>query len=95
MRRDAFTVTFHATCVPNRDARSFALLILRWWKPDVDAIQRGILEQRWTENLRQMFTQCWKDGTNMQVRVSMKGADPALSIQRLYRPESPVIGKPT
>lgn len=92
MNRESFTVTFHADNIPNRDARNFALHVLGWWKPNVGAVERAILEQRWTETLRAMFHQCWRDRTDMDVRVYMKGADPALEIKRVY-PTTKLISK--
>ncbi len=87
MKRRSFTVIFHHTCEPNRDARNFALDVMRWWRPDVDAVQRAILEQRWTESIRPLMAQCWKTGTDMEIHVSMHGADPSLRIVRVFKPD--------
>ncbi len=90
MKRRSFTVIFHHHCNPNRDARSFALDVMKWWSPDVDAIHRAILEQRWTESIRPIFLQAWRDGVDIELHVSMHGSDPSLRIVRVFKPDHPV-----
>ncbi len=87
MRRESFTVIFHSHCNVDRDSIAIARHILEWWKPDVSTIERTIMMQRWVESLRPMFRQCQRDGTDMEIYVSMHGADPSLRIVRVFKPD--------
>lgn len=87
--REECTATLLAECEPYLDSRAFARMVLSWWLPEATWSHETLLLEQWTASLRKLFSECKRCECNMEIRLWMKGSQPAVEVIRIYDPKRP------